>query len=80
MAFGCLRPCPARRPRGGRAARARGTRGSLRRTLGGAAGASGSHPHLLRFSREGSAATARTRNLAHIEGFDAQRPSTNLRL
>ena len=29
----CLRPCPARRPRGGRAARARGTRGSLRRTL-----------------------------------------------
>jgi hypothetical protein len=57
-----LRPCPARRPRGGRAARARGTRGSLRRTLRGAAGASGSHPPLLRFSREGSAATARRSN------------------
>src|ERR1700733_704745 len=28
-----LRPCPARRPRGGRAARARGTRGSSRQTL-----------------------------------------------
>ena len=26
--WACLRPCPARRPRGGRAARARGTRGS----------------------------------------------------
>src|SRR5208282_6856609 len=72
--WACLRPCPARRPRGGRAARARGTRGSLRRTLGGAAGASGSHLFLLRFSREGSAATARTRNLAYGEGFDAQRP------
>src|SRR5208337_232018 len=66
--FACLRPCPARRPRGGRAARARGTRGSLRRTLVGAAGASGSHPLLLRFSREGSAATARTRNLALWRG------------
>jgi hypothetical protein len=42
-----LRSPPAR-PRGGRAARARGTRGSVRRTLGGAAGASGSHPVLLR--------------------------------
>jgi hypothetical protein len=31
------------RPRGGHDARARKTRGSLRRTLGGAAGASGSH-------------------------------------
>src|SRR5271165_6871659 len=70
----CLRPCPARRPRGGRAARARGTRGSLRRTLVGAAGASGSHPFLLRFSREGSAATARTRNLAYGEGLEARRP------
>ena len=69
-----LRPCPARRPRDGRAARARGTRGSLRRTLDGAAGASGSHPPLLRFSREGSAATARTRNWAHVEGVDAGRP------
>ena len=47
--WACLRPCPARRPRGGRAARARGTRGSLRRTLRDAAGASGSHPPLLRF-------------------------------
>ena len=28
-----LRPCPARKPRGGRAARARGTRGSLATTL-----------------------------------------------
>src|SRR5271166_3004611 len=78
--WACLRPCPARRPRGGRAARARGTRGSLRRTLRGANGASGSHFPLLCFSREGSAATARTRNWAHVEGFDAQRPPTNGRL
>ena len=62
LPFGCrswavwpwagLRPCPSRRPRGGRAARARGTRGSLRRTLVGAAGASGSHPPLPRSSGE----------------------------
>src|SRR5271165_4532728 len=78
--WACLRPCPARRPRGGRAARARGTRGSLRRTLGGAAGASGSHPPLLRFSREGSPASARTRKWAHVEGFDAQRPPTDQRI
>jgi hypothetical protein len=31
--WACLRPCPAPKPRDGRAARARGTRGSLRRTL-----------------------------------------------
>ena len=78
--WACLRPCPARRPRGGRAARARGTRGSLRRTLGGAAGASGSRPPLLRFSRESSAATARTRNWAHVEGLDAKQPPTDQRL
>lgn len=41
-------------PRGGRAAKARGTRGSLRRTLVGAAGASGSHLNpLFRFSFPG---------------------------
>src|SRR5580692_8322391 len=57
-----LRPCPALQPRGGRAARARGTRGSPRRTLVGAAGASGSHPFLLRSSDEGSEALARTGN------------------
>ncbi len=56
------RPCPSRRPRGGRAARARGTRGSLRRTLVGAAGASGSHPSLPRSSGRGSRAMARTGN------------------
>jgi len=37
-------------------------------------------PPLLRFSRESSAATARTRNLAHVQGFDAQRPPTDRRL
>ena len=57
-----LRPCPARRPRGGRAARARGTRGSLATTPCSAAGASGSHPFLLRSSGEGSEAMARTGN------------------
>src|ERR1700722_16175713 len=31
--WACLRPCPGPEPRDGRAARARGTRGSLRRTL-----------------------------------------------
>ena len=31
--WACLRPCPAPKPRDRRAARARGTRGSLRRTL-----------------------------------------------
>src|SRR5271166_5986073 len=78
--WACFRPCPARRPRGGRAARARGTRGSLRRTLRGANGASGSHFPLLCFSREGSAATARTRNWAHVEGLDAKRPPRGQRL
>jgi hypothetical protein len=57
-------PCPTT------AKRARGTRGSLRHTLVGAAGVSGSHPPLLRFSREGSAATARTRN---VEGSEVLR-------
>ena len=61
-------------PRGACDARARGTRGSLRRTLRGANGASGSHSPLLRFSRAGSAATARTRNWAHVEGLEARRP------
>ena len=31
-------------------------------------------------SREGSAASARTRNWADVEGFDAQRPPTDRRL
>ena len=52
MALGLSSPLPRRRPRGGRAARARGTRGSLRRPLADAAGASGGHPFLLRFSRK----------------------------
>src|SRR5271166_2354884 len=45
--FGFSGPCPSRQPRGGRAARARGTRGSLRHTLVGAADVSGSHPNFF---------------------------------
>ena len=41
---------------------------------------SGSHSPPLRFSREGSAETARTRNWARVEGLDAKQPPTDQRL
>jgi hypothetical protein len=45
-------PCPRRQPQDGQAARARGTRGSLRRILVGADGVSGNHYPLLRISTQ----------------------------
>src|ERR1700722_5739207 len=63
----CFRPCPAPKPRDRRAARARGTRGSLRRTLVArpALAVAISAPSLLtpRWARP-----ARTRNPAEKEG------------
>jgi hypothetical protein len=80
MALGLSSPLP--RPPTARRSRCKGARNAREPATHpcGANGASGSHSPLLRFSREGSAATARTRNWAHVEGLDAKRPPTDQRI
>src|ERR1700723_3319897 len=65
--WACLRPCPAPEPRDGRAARARGTRGSLRRTLVARPALAVPIP-LLRLPHEVWAKPARTGNPAEKQG------------
>ncbi len=75
-AWACLRPCPASRPRGGRAARARG---SLRRTLGGATAIAVAVPLSFAFARRLSGVGA-NRKLGRCREVRAKQPPLDRRM